>query len=525
MAPSRIQIESQVIELSKESFDTFCDDIAGILGVDTECNQQAVAAETAQGLRKRFKKLVAVCSVKAEGTLDGTFQLVFDQDGLFTLAGLMLTHPEQMIMENIKLGSLEKARQMSDVLTEAGHTLVGAWDRVFRKGLVGHNRFVQTNVFIGDPWEKPEDKMGLADDEEFVFVPCEIKISSYPPFNCAVIFPKTIFDGTSESNTDQPAPAEEKTQGQKAAIDKSDSEQADPVQKSDAQKVKPQEPLIEKDAAEKAAAEENTKEAPLAERKLDADEEPKAAKKKTTAKKVNRSNKSAKKKKPKVVAEQKNKDVHADASDDVIEEKAAATADADKSKKSAAGGVSETIRKMTRSPAALPGEPASPTTAENPPVDNIDAVLAICAKDIMQKDILWFRPDDSVQHTFTKMQQHNTGYMMIGHDGVLEGIVSKSDLAGAISPYLRPEFAKWRRPLDNATLQIKIKWIMSKTVHTIAPETSLAAIIENMHRLGVRCLPVVDTQGKTLGLVTVFDIFKALLKHNSNVPNTSGDTQ
>ena len=520
MATSRIQIESQVIELSKESFDTFCEEIAGIFGVDTECNQQAAAAETVQGLRKRFKKLVAVCSVKAEGTLDGTFQLVFDQDGLFTLAGLMLTHPEQMILENIKLGSLEKARQMSDVLTEAGHTLVGAWDRVFRKGLTGHNRFVQTNVFIGDPWEKPEDKMGLADDEEFVFVPCEIKISSYPPFNCAVIFPKTIFDGTSESNTDQPAPAEEKTQGQKAAIDKSDSEQADPAQKSDAQKIKPQKPPIEKDAAEKAAAEENTKEAPLAERKLDADEELKAAKKKTTAKKVNRSNKSAKKKKPKVVAEQKNKDVHADASDDVIEKKAA-----DKSKESAAGGVSETIRKMTRSSAVLPGEPASPTTAENPPVDSINAALAICAKDIMQKDLLWARPDDSVQQTLTKMQQHDAGYVTIGQNGVLEGIVSKSDLTGAISPYLRPEFAKWCRPLDNATLQIKIKWIMSKTVHTIAPETSLAAIIENMRRLGVRCLPVVDPQGKTLGLVTVFDIFKALLKHNSNVPNTPGDTQ
>ena len=51
---------------------------------------------------------------------------------------------------------------------------------------------------------------------------------------------------------------------------------------------------------------------------------------------------------------------------------------------------------------------------------------------------------------------------MIGADGVLEGLVSKSDLAGAASPYLRPEFAKWRWPLDDATLQIKVKWIMSR---------------------------------------------------------------
>jgi len=493
MATSQIEIESQVVELSKESLDTFCEEIASVFGVNIECNQQAVAAETVQGLRKRFKKLVAVCSVKAEGTLDGTFQLVFDQNGLFTLAGLIVMHPEQMILENIKQGSLKKARDMSNVLTEAGHTLVGTWDRVFRKGLTGHNRFVQTGVFIGNPWDEPEDKMGLADNEEFVFVPYKIKISSYPPFNCGVIIPKTIFDGTSESDTDQPAATEEKTQDQKVAT-------------------------------EKTTAQEDIEQARATELKADANKEPKATKKKkkTTAKKVNKSNKGTRKKKPKVVAEQKNKDVDADASDDVVEEKAATTADAHGTKEQP---VSKTIRKMTRSPAALPGEPASPTTAENPPADSIDAVLAICAKDIMQKDILWAGPDDSVQHTLTRIQQHNTGYMMIGHDGVLEGIVSKSDLTGAISPYLRPEFAKWCRQLDNATLQIKIKWIMTSTVHTIVPETSLAAIIENMCGFSVRCLPVVEPKGKVQGLVTVFDIFRALLKHNSNVSNTSGDTQ
>jgi CBS domain-containing protein len=42
--------------------------------------------------------------------------------------------------------------------------------------------------------------------------------------------------------------------------------------------------------------------------------------------------------------------------------------------------------------------------------------------------------------------------------------------------------------------------------------------MENMCQFGVRCLPVVDHQNKVQGLVTVFDIFKALLKSG---PNTS----
>jgi CBS-domain-containing membrane protein len=109
---------------------------------------------------------------------------------------------------------------------------------------------------------------------------------------------------------------------------------------------------------------------------------------------------------------------------------------------------------------------------------------------------------------------------MVGQNGVLEGIVSRSDLTGTISPYLRPEFAKWRRPLDDATLQIRIKWIMSKPVHIISPQMSLEAIMRNMCRFRVRALPVADQQGKVLGLVTEANIFKAILqtKDTHNIP-------
>ena len=134
--------------------------------------------------------------------------------------------------------------------------------------------------------------------------------------------------------------------------------------------------------------------------------------------------------------------------------------------------------------------------------------------DIMQKDVVWGSADDSVKQTLTKMQQQNAGYMMVGQDGILEGIVSKSNITGAISPYLRPVFAKWHRPLDDVTLQIKVKWIMSRPVCTIKSEAPLAVIIENMCQFGGRCLPVVNQQGKVQGLVTVFDIFGVLSGHN-----------
>lgn len=177
--------------------------------------------------------------------------------------------------------------------------------------------------------------------------------------------------------------------------------------------------------------------------------------------------------------------------------------------------VSETIRKMTSSPANLPGDDTL-TSKKKPPTDSTHS-STISAKDIMQKNILWASPDDTVQHALTNMQQHDTGYMMVGTDGSLEGILSKSDITGAISPYLRPIFAKWQRPIDEASLQIKIKWIMTRPVQTITPDTPIEQIMENICQFGHRALPVVDQQGKVHGLVTVFDIFQTVLKTNSNL--------
>jgi CBS-domain-containing membrane protein len=166
---------------------------------------------------------------------------------------------------------------------------------------------------------------------------------------------------------------------------------------------------------------------------------------------------------------------------------------------------------MTHSSAVLPGEPTPSVEAEELPLSS-DALLALCAKDIMQKNVIWGDPDDSVQKALAKIQQCDAGYMMIGRGKIPEGVVSKSDLTGALSPYLRPTFAKWRRPMDDATLQIKLKWVMSRPICTVTPETSLQAMMEHIYKAGRLCLPVVDKQDKVQGLVTVFDIFKVLLK-------------
>ncbi|MHC4425099.1 MAG: CBS domain-containing protein [Planctomycetota bacterium] len=622
MATAQTEVESQAIELATEAFKTFCDDMSGMFGVDMQCEQQEVAAETVAGLKKRFKKLVAVNVVDSKGLLDGTFQLVFDQEGLFTLGGVIVMLPEQRIMANRRDASVELAESMIDAVGEAGNLLIGSWDKVFREGLDGHGHFLQRlPAFIGKPWDKPEEKIGLASDGELVFIPYEMTIGSYPAFNCGVIFPKTILGGNSDSASEEAAATDENaqeetednTQDTQPATERTDSEESDKVQESDSEGTKPQEPAVEKVPAEQTDAKDSAEEAGIqqtSEDKADSEEtgaaqesdgeetepqepaveetpaeqtdakesaeeagaqqvsEDKADSEETataqesdgeetkpqepaveevpaeqtdakesaeetgtqqtsedeadseeTAAAQESDSEKPEPQEPDVSVEEEDAAPEANAADDAAEEEAAA----DKSKESAMGRVSETIRKMAQSPAVLPGESGQPTTAKNAALSNTSELLWICAKDIMQKQVIWASPDETVQQALAKMQQHDAGYMMIGQDGIVEGIVSKSDIAGAMSPYLRPIFAKWRGHSDDATLKIKVKWIMSRPVRTVRPETSLGAIMENMCRFGGRALPVVGKQAKVQGLVTAFDIFRMLLSTSTDI-STAGKT-
>jgi CBS domain-containing protein len=63
---------------------------------------------------------------------------------------------------------------------------------------------------------------------------------------------------------------------------------------------------------------------------------------------------------------------------------------------------------------------------------------------------------------------------------------------------------------------------MRRPVHTIKPDINIAKIMENMRQLGVRCFPVIDSKNNVQGIVTVFDIFKAL-NTNTDV-STMGKT-
>jgi len=80
-------------------------------------------------------------------------------------------------------------------------------------------------------------------------------------------------------------------------------------------------------------------------------------------------------------------------------------------------------------------------------------------------------------------------------------------------------------PPSLVTLSVKVKWIMSRPVRTIRPDTSLEAMIECMRRYGGRCLPVADEKGIVKGMVTVFDILMCILASNKDLSWKGGPPQ
>lgn len=455
MAQTQEELQTVTTELTVEAFNTFCEDIATMFDTNVTAVQEDIATGTVKELKTMYKKLAAVCSVTAEGAINGEFHVVFDKDGVFTLPGTFVMQPEQIIRQNRKNGGQEEAEEVGDALGEVGNLLVGAWDKVFREELEGHKHFVQSGTFIGNPWLKPTESLRLTKEEELAIVTFEMTVEPLDAFKCSIIYPVTVFEPAPE-----PESADEEDP-QDADAEQAQGEEGDADQPQDETAA-----AAEQTAPEGTATDETTETDPPSEEPTDAAESTEPT--------------------------------------DAAEPEPAQPQDRP---------VSDAIAKIAASQTAAPAQPGAA----------MDVLTTIKAQDVMRAEVAWADPEDSIEHLTAVMQQNDTAYVMIGENQTLQGIISKSDVRGALSPYLQSMFAKWRNPMDIATLQIKAKWAMSQPVRTVRPDATLAAIMSAMTEHGGRCMPVVDQQGKVCGIVTAFDVFHALLSCRPDI-ETHGQT-
>lgn len=482
MAATQEELQAAVCDLTTDAFECFGEDIGTMFDTDVIAEEIDFGEGTAKDLKEDYKKLVAVCSVNSEGSLNGEFHIVFDKDGLFTLAGTFVMQPEKVISQNRKNGTEEEAQEIGDAIGEVGNLLVGSWDKVFRENFEGHGHFVQSGTFIGNPWNKPEENIRIGKEDQLVLRKYQITVSPLDPFYCTAIYPASIFDPNSAP---EPEPADDSAEAQAQEEQPSTEEQTaeQPVEETAEQEQEQsqeqhEQPVEQQDGGEQSdSAQTGSAEAQAGDDQQDNEQSEQAPK---------------------------------EAGDEQLEQQIAETSQPQAQPAQSNTPVSDAIKTMTTTTADVPGDLAP------------DFLRCLTAADIMRTDLTWASEDETVEQLVAKMQRNNSGYILVGSEGNLEGIVSKSDVRGAMSPYLQSMFVKWRGPMDIATLQIKAKWVMSRPVRTVRPDASIAAIMRSMSQHGGRCMPVVDGEGVVRGTVSVFDIFRAM--QGSQAGQTTGHT-
>lgn len=110
----------------------------------------------------------------------------------------------------------------------------------------------------------------------------------------------------------------------------------------------------------------------------------------------------------------------------------------------------------------------------------------------------------TVREIFSNRPFH---HLLVIEDGKLTGVLSNGDLHRAISPRID---TPCETAHDRASLNRRVHQIMSRRPVTLPPEAELHDIVHafSIHRYSI--FPVVDGEGRPLGVLSWRDVFGAL---------------
>jgi CBS domain-containing protein len=137
--------------------------------------------------------------------------------------------------------------------------------------------------------------------------------------------------------------------------------------------------------------------------------------------------------------------------------------------------------------------------------------------DVMATPVVRVQPDTSFKRTVEVLQEYRVSAIpVIDADGRLLGIVSEADLAlkeeyqpGEPVSRLRGRAGRAQLAKAHGTTAADF---MSTPVATVLPGASLRTAARLLHRRGVRHLPVVDDEGRVVGMITRRDLLRVFLR-------------
>jgi len=114
---------------------------------------------------------------------------------------------------------------------------------------------------------------------------------------------------------------------------------------------------------------------------------------------------------------------------------------------------------------------------------------------VMTKDLITVSLDSKVEEIVNKMVDYDVECLpVIDADGVLHGLVTFRDIV-----------MKVVYPLTKIR-ESKVEKIMSKSLVTCNPNSTVLDVVKIMKNKHLRRIPVVDAKNKLVGLITDFDL-------------------
>jgi CBS domain-containing protein len=121
------------------------------------------------------------------------------------------------------------------------------------------------------------------------------------------------------------------------------------------------------------------------------------------------------------------------------------------------------------------------------------------ARSLMHTDVRVCSPDDSLDQVAHLLWDADCGALpVVDHSGRLVAVITDRDVC--MATYIQ----------GSAPCAVRVASVMSKHVHTCAPDESLARMCEIMSQHQVRRLPVVDAEHHLVGIVSIADVARHL---------------
>jgi CBS domain-containing protein len=145
-------------------------------------------------------------------------------------------------------------------------------------------------------------------------------------------------------------------------------------------------------------------------------------------------------------------------------------------------------------------------------------------RDVMTTEVISIRRDASLHEVARMLTEHGiSGMPVVDEDGLVVGVVSETDILfkergptapqGLLAQVLDPYSANERTKIEALTAGEA----MTSPAKTIAPWRSVAAAATEMLDEEVNRLPVIDSDGSLIGIVSRADLVRAFVRSDEDI--------